>query len=163
MNDINILFVDDEKFTLHSLERLLRKESYQMFFAEGGEVALQIIADNDIHIVVSDMKMPEMDGLTLLRRIKKSNPSIVRLVLSAYTHTAQLLPCINSGEVFRFITKPLEKEDLKTALNDAIQLHLIQLDNTFLVESLKKCNEELALALDEKEALERRLESLLRD
>jgi diguanylate cyclase (GGDEF)-like protein len=160
MNDINILFVDDEKFTLHSLDRLLRKESYNTLFAEGGEEALKLIAQNDIHIVVSDMKMPEMDGLTLLRKIKENNPNIVRLVLSAYTQTAQLLPCINSGEIFRFITKPLDKRELKTALTDAIELHLIQCDKKQLVGSLKRCNEQLLFILEEKRLFEGRMKIL---
>ncbi len=160
MNDINILFVDDEKFTLHSLDRLLRKETYNTFFAESGEKALEMIPKNDIHIVVSDMKMPEMDGLTLLRKIKENSPNIVRLVLSAYTQTAQLLPCINSGEVFRFITKPLDKNELKTALTDAIELHLIQRDNKKLVESLQKCNEEMQITLDKKKIVENRMKTL---
>lgn len=146
MDDINILFVDDEKFSLHSLDRLLKKEPFKKFYAESGAEALQIVAENPIHIVVSDMKMPEMDGLTLLRKIKDQSPSIIRLVLSAYTQTAQLLPCINSGEVFRFITKPLEKEELKTAIRDAIELHLVQRDKAELVQALKECNEKLKAA-----------------
>lgn len=160
MNNINILFVDDEKFTLHSLDRLLRKESYNTFFAESGDEALEMITQNDIHIIVSDMKMPQMDGLTLLRKIKESNPEIIRLVLSAYTQTVQLLPCINSGEIFRFITKPLEKIELKVALTDAIELHLVQRDHKQLVESLKGCNERLRIALEDKKIIENRMETL---
>lgn len=160
MNNINILFVDDEKFTLHSLDRLLRKESYNTFFAESGDEALEMITKNDIHIIVSDMKMPQMDGLTLLRKIKESNPAIIRLVLSAFTQTAQLLPCINSGEIFRFITKPLEKVELKAALSDAIELHLVQRNNKHLVESLKGCNERLQRALEDKKIIENRMETL---
>lgn len=160
MNNINILFVDDEKFTLHSLDRLLRKESYNTFFAESGDEALEMITQNDIHIIVSDMKMPQMDGLTLLRKIKESNPEIIRLVLSAYTQTVQLLPCINSGEIFRFITKPLEKFELKVAISDAIELHLVQRDHKQLVESLKGCNERLQLALEDKKLIENRMETL---
>lgn len=160
MNNINILFVDDEKFTLHSLDRLLRKESFNTFFAESGSEALEMITQNDIHIIVSDMKMPQMDGLTLLRKIKESNPEIIRLVLSAFTQTVQLLPCINSGEIFRFITKPLEKIELKLALSDAIELHLVQRDHKQLVESLKECNERLQLALQDKKLIENRMETL---
>lgn len=160
MHEINVLFVDDEEFTLNSLNRLLRKETYTTFFAESGAEAIEIVDANDIHIIVSDMKMPEMDGLTLLRKIKDSHPNIVRLVLSAYTQTAQLLPCINSGEIFRFITKPLEKEELKRAINDAIEMHLVQSENKQLVASLQDCNKQLQLTLKKKNDLEARLEML---
>jgi diguanylate cyclase (GGDEF)-like protein len=160
MHEINILFVDDEKFTLHALDRLLRKEKFNKFFAENGAEALEVLTENSIHIVVSDMKMPEMDGLTLLRKIKEQYPGIIRLVLSAYTHTAQLLPCINSGEVFRFITKPLDKDELKDALSDAINLFSIQNDNQELTRALKDCNEKLNDAKKNQKILEQWLLTL---
>ncbi len=160
MDDLNVLFVDDEIFTLRALERLLKKETYGKYFAESGAEALKIIEATPIHIVVSDMKMPEMDGLTLLRIIKEKYPDIIRIVLSAYTQTAQLLPCINTGEIFRFITKPLEKEELRTAIHDAIELFLVRQDKVELVRSLQQKNDELQESLARQKEVEHKLQLL---
>ncbi|MCP4753880.1 MAG: response regulator, partial [Proteobacteria bacterium] len=83
MKDINILFVDDEEFTLKALERILRKESYARYYAESGAEAMRIMADTPIHILVTDIRMPEMDGMSLLRQVKEHYPDTVRLALSA--------------------------------------------------------------------------------
>ncbi|MCP3888061.1 MAG: GGDEF domain-containing response regulator [Desulfobulbaceae bacterium] len=160
MDELNVLFVDDEIFTLHALKRLLKKETYGKYFAESGAEALKIIEATPIHIVVSDMKMPEMDGLTLLRIIKEKFPDIIRIVLSANTQTAQLLPCINTGEIFRFITKPLEKEKLKTAIHDAIELFLVRQDKVDLVRSLQQKNDELQESLTRQKEVEYKLQLL---
>jgi len=126
MKDIHILFVDDEAFTLNSLKRLLRKESYSIHYAESGAAALDIMKEILIHILVTDMKMPEMDGLTLLRHVKEKYPDTVRIALSAYTMTGQLLPCINTGEIYRFITKPIIPEELRQSIQDAIDYYLVR-------------------------------------
>ncbi|MCP3932482.1 MAG: diguanylate cyclase, partial [Bacteroidetes bacterium] len=160
MDELNILFIDDEIFTLHALERLLKKEPYEKYFSESGAEALKVIENTPIHIVVSDMKMPEMDGLTLLRIIKEQYPDIIRMVLSAYTQTARLLPCINTGEIFRFITKPLEKKELKTAIHDALELFLIRQDKVELVRSLQQKNEELQESLTRQKEVEHKLQLL---
>ncbi|MGL1933106.1 MAG: diguanylate cyclase [Desulfotalea sp.] len=160
MDDLNVLFVDDEKFTLHSLERLLRKETYGKYFAEGGADALKIIEETPIHIVISDMKMPEMDGLALLKIVKAKNPEIIRMVLSAYTQTAQLLPCINTGEIFRFITKPLEKNELKNSIRDACEIFLFRHDRAELVQSLEQKSIELRKSLTRQSETEHKLRLL---
>jgi CheY-like chemotaxis protein len=120
MKDIQILFVDDEPVILHAIGRLLYQERYTLHFAENGVEALDVMAKTPIQVLVTDMKMPKMDGLSLLRKVKKLYPDTVRLALSGYLQIGQLLPCINSGEIFRFIIKPAQTEDLKQALQDAI-------------------------------------------
>jgi YesN/AraC family two-component response regulator len=96
MNVMNVLFVDDETYTLRAIERLLRKEGFGKYFADSAARALQIMAEVPIHIIVADIRMPEVDGLTLLIKVKEKYPETVRLALSACTQTAQLLPCINT-------------------------------------------------------------------
>lgn len=120
MRQVNILFVDDEVYTLHALRRLLARSDYGKFFAGSGQEALELLADQQIDIVVTDMKMPGIDGLTLLTLIKQHHPHILRLVLSAHTQADQLLPCINRGEVFRFLTKPLDPRQLHPMIAEAI-------------------------------------------
>lgn len=160
MKDVHILFVDDEVFTLKSLERLLRKESYARHYAENGEAALEIMADTPIHILVTDMKMPGMDGLTLLRQAKEKYPDTVRMALSGYTLTGQLLPCINTGEIYRFITKPIVPEELRQCIQDAIDYFLVHKDRIELVQALKEKNEKLRRALEHQKQVEKQLQHL---
>lgn len=117
-----ILFVDDETRLLRSIERGMLDEPYRLLFAESGKDALQLLADNEVHVLVTDMRMPEMTGLELLKLVKEQYPRIVRIVLSGYTQVTTLLTAINQGEIFRFITKPWKmEEDFKPAIRQAIE------------------------------------------
>ncbi len=138
MKDISVLFVDDEKSVLSSLERFLISEPYEKLFAQSAEAALDIFKTQKVHVVVSDMKMPKMDGLTFLREIKEKDPATVRIVLSGFSEIAQIIPCINTGEVFRYVTKPIDPEEFKTILYDAIELYLMKRDKQDLVKRLAK-------------------------
>ena len=160
MEDMHVLFVDDEKLTLNAIDRLLRGETYTCHFAESGEDALEMMAAHPIQIVITDMKMPEMDGLSLLQEIKKIYPDTVRLALSAYTMASQLLPCINTGEIFRYITKPVEPDELRQAVQDAIHFFLLRKDRIALVNELHEKNKLLEQALAQQRKAEQKLKRL---
>jgi len=145
VEDITILFVDDEKNILQSLERYLIKEPYNKIFAQSADQALEIFAEESVHVVVTDMKMPEKDGLTLLRQVKTDYPDTVRIVLSGFTEIAQIIPSINTGEIFRYVTKPLEPSEFKKTLNDAIEHYLMRRDKEELIKTLTQKNIELRL------------------
>jgi len=117
-----ILFVDDEVRLLRSIERGMLDVPYHLLFAESGKDALKLLAENEVQVLVTDMRMPEMTGLELLKIVKEQYPRIVRLVLSGYTQASTLLTAINQGEIFRFITKPWKmEEDFKPAIRQAIE------------------------------------------
>jgi len=136
MKDIQVLFVDDEIAVLSSLERYLIAEPYQKTFISSPKKALAFIEKNRVDIVVSDMKMPEMDGLTFLRAVKKNWPETIRMVLSAFTETAQLIPCINTGEIFRYISKPIDPPEFKSMLIQAVDMALMKADKQELTNRL---------------------------
>jgi len=115
-----ILFVDDEPEVLHSLRRFLHKEPYRTLFADGGRSALEIMGIQLVDIIVSDLRMPEMDGLTLLRKVKAEYPEVIRLILSAAHDVEQTIEAISSGDVFRFIPKLLDPKPFKQIIRDAI-------------------------------------------
>jgi YesN/AraC family two-component response regulator len=97
-------------------------EPYHLLFAESGKDALKILAENEVHVLVTDMRMPEMTGLELLKLVKEQYPRMVRIVLSGYTQVTTLLTAINQGEIFRFITKPWKmEEDFKPAIRQAVE------------------------------------------
>ena len=117
-----ILFVDDDEIVLRSLERGLLDEPYNQLFANSWKQALEILQREEVHVVVTDMRMPEMDGLELLEIIRKMYPHIVGIVFSGYTEMAALQKAVNQGEIFRFIPKPWKLEgDFKKVVREAIE------------------------------------------
>jgi len=156
--DIVILFVDDEVSTLHALERYLLNEPFSLLFAQSGKQALEIMIKQSVHILVTDMKMPEMDGLELLKTVKIKFPATIRLVLSGYSRLSSIIPAINSGEIYRYITKPIEPEIFKKTLWNAVDFYLINQDKKKLLKHLKKRNQELSIAIKEKEDTQKELD-----
>ncbi|WP_196592644.1 response regulator [Pectinatus sottacetonis] len=106
MDQDKVLFVDDEASVLRAIKRAVMDEKFTPFFANSGEEALEIMEKNEISVIITDMRMPKMDGLALLKIVKEKYPRTVRVVLSGYTQLSQLLVTINQGEIFKFITKP---------------------------------------------------------
>ncbi|PHR23959.1 MAG: hypothetical protein COA36_16225 [Desulfotalea sp.] len=154
MQDITVLFVDDESRVLKALERNLIKEPYQKRYVDSGAKALEIMNSESVHVIVSDMKMPEMDGLALLQLVKTKYPDTVRLVLSGFIHVGQIIPAINTGEIYRYITKPLEPGEFRKTVRDAIDYYLLNLDRRELLEKLKRRNSSLNKALIEQKKAE---------
>ena len=127
MEKRTVLFVDDEEKLLRSLKRGLMDEPYNSLFANSGKEALEILDNNDVHVLVTDMRMPEMGGLELLQRVKEDYPHIIRMVLSGYTQITTLLTAINEGEVYKFITKPWKlEEEFKPAIRQAVEYYDLQ-------------------------------------
>jgi len=147
IENLAILFVDDEPDVLSSLRRFLRKEPYQTFFAEGGKNALSVMKSNAIHIVVSDLRMPEMNGMELIHKVKTLYPDVIRVILSATRDVEQTIESINSGEVYRFIPKPLDPESFKQIMLDAIDYYRIKTERQELLNELSDSNTYLENAL----------------
>ena len=106
MENRTVLFVDDDVIVLKSLERGLMDESYDKFFAKTCEEAHEIIQREEVHVIVTDMCMPEMTGLELLRNLRKEHPDIIGIVLSGYDKDADLQTAVDQGEIFKLIMKP---------------------------------------------------------
>ncbi len=146
--DLTILFVDDEPDILSSLNRFLRREPYKKLFAENGRKALEILDSVTADIIISDLRMPEMNGLELINEAKKRSPDTVRMILSGSQDIDQIIESINTGEVFRFIPKPVEPEAFKKILNDAIDYYCLKNEREELFNELSKKNQELTKAND---------------
>lgn len=113
-----VLFVDDDARILTALKALFRQE-YHVETAEGGEAALEILARGGIQVLVSDQRMPGMTGVELLRKVRVSHPAIVRMLLTGYTDLASLVGSINQGEIFKFVMKPWDNDELRKSLAEA--------------------------------------------
>lgn len=142
----NILFVDDEEFVLKALQIALMNEKYNCFFALSAKDGLKIIKDTSIDVVVSDMRMPEIDGLTFLRQVESISPDIIKIIQSSHTDIDQLINIINTIDVFSFILKSCDIEaSLKPIINRAIaQSNLIR-TNKELTKQLESQLKELEI------------------
>ena len=116
-----VLVVDDETNIIRALARTLRRDGYRILTAEGPAAAFQILANEDVQVVVSDQRMPEMTGLEFLRHVKEIYPDIIRIILSGYTEPTTLTTAINQGAIYRFLTKPWEDDDLRENVREAFR------------------------------------------
>lgn len=118
-----LLLVDDEENVLQSLKRILRREGYQILTAASAEQGLELMAQNPVHVLLSDQRMPGMSGVEFLRRVKTMHPDVVRMILSGHTEIATLTEAINKGEIYQFIAKPWENETLIAQIREAFVRH----------------------------------------
>ncbi len=138
-----LLFVDDEANVLSSLKRLFRPFGYRIFTAEGGAQGLEIMARETVDIVVSDMRMPEMNGAQFLQKVKEQWPDTVRILLTGYAEIGATIDAINKGHIYRYISKPWEDNDIVLAIKQALRQKQLEKANQGLEELTRKQNEEL--------------------
>jgi len=118
-----LLLVDDEERILSALMSMFRTR-YHVFATTDGNKALEFMKKHQMHVVVSDQRMPIMTGVELLRRAREIAPSSVRILLTAYSDLASIAGSINDGEVYRFISKPWNNEDLQQTVAEAVTIAL---------------------------------------
>lgn len=115
-----VLLVDDESSILNSLRRLLRNQPYDLFFADSGEQALELMTRQPIDLVMTDARMPNMDGATLLAEIHQRYPTTTRILLTGYADLNMIVKAINEGQIHRYISKPWNDEELQLTLRQAL-------------------------------------------
>ncbi|MBN2143360.1 MAG: response regulator [Candidatus Aureabacteria bacterium] len=146
MNSIpSILFIDDEPYILKSLQRLFEDENYEILTANNGEEGLKILESRPVTLVISDYRMPEIDGVQFFLKAAELNPDAIRIMLTGYADIEVIVSAINQGQVFRFITKPWNEEEFKLMVKDCIQHHELRMENRRLNELTFRQNEELKI------------------
>ena len=116
----NVLLVDDEENILSSLRRVLRGEAYSVQIATGGVQALEILRSQPIDLVISDARMPGMDGATLLAEVQKHWPETMRILLTGYADISTTIRAINQGQIYRYISKPWDDDELRLTMRQAL-------------------------------------------
>jgi response regulator RpfG family c-di-GMP phosphodiesterase len=145
-----ILLVDDEANILSALTRLLRPAGYRILRAGSGREGLELLAQNQVGVILSDQRMPEMTGVEFLRKVLELYPDTVRMVLSGYTELNSVTDAINRGAVYRFLTKPWDDELLCANIEEAFQRYEMKRENARLAAELKTANEALEQKVEEK-------------
>ncbi|MCM2285086.1 MAG: diguanylate cyclase [Desulfobacula sp.] len=143
MNDIRILFVDHHETILSRIEFLLQEERFQKAFVNNARDALQTLSTQDVHVIVCDLRIDNMDGLALLQLIRKQFPHIIRLAFCEEKNLIKIIHCINNTDIFRYIEKPINRESLIKTLNDAVAQFFLNRDKSQLILQLSQKNEEL--------------------
>jgi two-component system, NtrC family, response regulator HupR/HoxA len=137
-----LLLVDDELANLQKLQRTFMNQ-YNVHLAQSGEEALRTLHNTPIDAIITDQRMPSMTGMELLELSQKKFPTIVRIVLTGFTDVDDLIAAINTGKVQKYITKPWEPDDLRLAVQDALEKMELVRENERLTTELKLANEKL--------------------
>ncbi|MBI1747935.1 MAG: sigma-54-dependent Fis family transcriptional regulator [Acidobacteria bacterium] len=138
-----VLVVDDEPANLQKLKRTLIGD-YVVLEARSGEQALEILTSHpDIEVIITDQRMPNMTGVEFLGKTIELNPDIIRIILTGFTDVQDLMQAINTGRVYRYITKPWEPEAIRQAIRDGLERTTLIKENERLARELKAANEKL--------------------
>ncbi len=139
-----IMVVDDEPANLRLLERLFRND-YEIVLAESGAEALRLLQQHDVALILTDQRMPDMNGIELLQRTASLRPHMVRIILTGYTDIDTLVEAINSGLVYKYVTKPWNNEELRLTISRAVEhyeatksRHELEMNNRRLIARLKE-------------------------
>ncbi len=140
-NNPKILFVDDESEILNSIKRVLIHEDYKTFFASNGDEAIRILDSEDIWVIVTDLLMPGMDGISLLKIVKKRFPHIIRIIATGIADVGGILYAVRTGETHRYITKPVNiKDELIPILNQSCEIFELRTSKENLLKELEEAN-----------------------
>ncbi len=142
MDNHTILIVDDEPNIINSLKRLLRKEGYNLLTSTSGKEGLQLLKENkNVSLIITDHRMPEMSGIDFLREAKTFCPDTIRILLSGYAEVQSIMAAINEGEVYRFVAKPWNDEEIKVTIRISLEQYELTLENRKLNKKIQEQNE----------------------
>jgi len=139
MYDRTVLFVDDEPKMLSSIERTLCREPYNIITTEGARKALSILDQKQVHVLVTDLRMPGISGFELIQLVKNEYPHIIRMILTGYTDIETLLTAINKGQIFRYIIKPWKNEgEFKLIIRQAIEFFDLHIERQMMMTTFEQ-------------------------
>lgn len=138
---MNILFVDDETMILNSLKRGMRKLNYNFYYVTSGQSALELMKTTPMDVVFSDMKMPKMSGLELLKAIEKEYPDTIKVILSGYAQLPQLIATINQSTIFKYVAKPWDLyNELIPVLEECVEYATFKKNQKAIHKKLETAN-----------------------
>ena len=149
-----IMIVDDEPANLRTLERLFRPD-YQVVTALSGAEALALLEQHDVALLISDQRMPAMTGIELMVKTVAIRPQMVKILLTGYTDVGALIEALNSGLVYRYLTKPWNNADLRVTVSRALEhyeslksRHILGMENERLRTRLQEISDLAVEGLD---------------
>lgn len=159
----NLLLIDDEKDTVLVMKGLLKKEGYTIFSANSGEEGLSVLEKNDIAVVVSDFKMPGMDGLSLFEHMQEKYDHIVKILHTGQGSMESTLKAINQYRLFGYLTKPWPAEEIRAILRNAFEHYNLTAENKHYQALIQEQNKQLSSVNEKLEEKVRKRTELLED
>ena len=144
-----LLIVDDEEEILKALKRQFRRD-YDVFVARSAEEGYKIMIETPIHVIISDQRMPGMNGAEFFGKVKSEFPDAMRLLLTGYADIQAVIAAINDGNIFRYITKPWDAVELDTIVRDAFERYTLIVQNRRLMQELQEHNTQLEQRVSER-------------
>jgi signal transduction histidine kinase len=139
----NILYVDDLQPNRLLFQVTFKKE-YHIILAESASKALEILKHEDIQVLVTDQRMPDMTGTELLEIVAREYPEIRRYLLTAYTDFESVVEAVNKGRIHGYINKPIQAEEVIKSINNSLEVHYLRKKNRQIMADLERANEELS-------------------
>lgn len=146
---IRILYLDDEVNNLESFKANFRKH-YEIYVAESASEAKQILINNEIEIIITDQRMPNITGVEFLESIIDEYPDPIRMLLTGYADIEAVIDAINKGKIYHYSTKPFNADELKIAIEKAYEVFSLRKENKELMKSLLQVNTQLEFMLRQK-------------
>lgn len=137
-----ILYVDDEEDNLTVFNSAFRRD-YEVHLALSGQEGLEILKKQEIQLIITDQRMPEMTGIQFLEKIIPDYPDCIRMILTGFSDIEAIIQAINTGRVYRYITKPWSKEELKINIDKGLETYHLREQNRKLIDGLKEANKTL--------------------
>lgn len=143
---INVLYIDDEPHNLTAFKAAFRR-NFNVFVAESAKDARKVIEENDIHIILSDQRMPVMTGIEFFESIIESHPEPIRILITGYTDINAVVDAINRGQVYKYLTKPWNEDDILIFVSTAYEVFNLRRKNAELSKKLLDANRKLEFLL----------------
>lgn len=146
---IKILYVDDEENNLNSFKAAFRRE-YDITVALSASEAKEILKNNTFQIIITDQRMPGITGVDFLASIISEYPEAIRMLLTGYADIQAVIDAINKGQIYQYITKPWDEQQMRVIINNAYEIFSLRQENKELLKSLIRANEQLEFLLRQK-------------
>jgi response regulator RpfG family c-di-GMP phosphodiesterase len=146
---IHILYIDDEIHNLNAFKAAFRR-LFTVFAAESATEAEKILSEEEIHIIISDQRMPKMTGIEFFESILEKYPEPIRILLTGYADINAVIDAINKGQVYKYFSKPWNEEELKHNIEKAYEVYALRKENKELTAKLLDVNEKLEFLLRQK-------------
>lgn len=147
--NVKILYVDDEAQNLQSFRANFRRD-FTLFTAESGAEALEIFKKEDLNIILTDQRMPNMTGIEFLEEVQKIDAEPMRILITGYSDINAVVDAINKGQVYRYLNKPWHYDDFKSTILSAYEVYQLRKENKELLNKLERANEQLEFLLRQK-------------
>jgi signal transduction histidine kinase len=157
-----LLFIDDEEEILKALRRQFRRD-YEVFTARSAEEGYRILLENPVQVVISDQRMPGMNGSEFFGKVKNEFPDVIRLLLTGYADVQAVIAAINEGNIFRYVMKPWDPVELSTIVREAFSRYALVMQNRRLFSELQAANEVLEQRIIERTQMLERVNLKLQD